>query len=125
MPAGPETTRDDEALFIHLLGRAYYYRSGFTHGGESIPEACLLADQAGYSYVKHYVEGKETCSPGLGWLERVVHTSLMEFLRRQKTAEKTGFDLADLAGQEGIITMKARCPVQSGRVVIGADVDVQ
>ena len=112
-------------MFIHLLGRAYYYRSGFTHGGESIPQACLLADRAGYSYVKHYVEGKETYSPGLGWLERVVHTSLIEFLRQQKTAEKTDFDLADLAGQESIITLKAKRPVQSGRVVTGADVDVQ
>ena len=125
MPAGAETTRGDEALFAHLLGRAYYYRSGFTHGGESIPEACLLADQAGYNYVKHYVEGKEAYSPGLGWLEKVVHTSLIEFLRRQKLVEKPNSDLADLARQTGIIEMKTKRPVQSGRVVTSADVDAQ
>ena len=125
MPAGPKTTQDDETLFIRLLDSAYYYRSGFTHGGASIPEACLMADQAGYSYVKHYVKGKETYSPGLGWLERVVYTSLIEFLRRQKKADKTDFDLADLAGQEGIIMLKTKRPVQSGRVVTSADVDAQ
>jgi len=117
--------KNDEELFTCLLHQAYRYRSGFTHGGESIPEGCLLADKAGYSYVKHYVEGKETYSPGLGWLERVVYTSLIEFLRRQKTTMKPDFDLADLAAEAGIIMVKTKRAVQRGEVATDRNVDIQ
>ena len=116
---------DNEALFARLLGQAYKYRSAFTHGGSAIPEACLMADQAGYSYIKHYLDGRETYSPGIGWLERVVNAALIEFLRRQRVVLKPDADLSDLARQQGIVILKTKKAVESGALATDENVEVQ
>jgi hypothetical protein len=38
-------------------------RCAFTHGGKNISIGSLSADKADRSYIKHYVDGKETFSP--------------------------------------------------------------
>lgn len=80
---------DTEKKWKKILKVVYYmHRSGFTHGGKSIPAAVLMADKHNRKYIKNYIDGKEVLTPGLKWFENVVRNTLIGFLGKVKLKAK-------------------------------------
>ena len=106
-----------------LIEEAYEMRCAFTHGGTSISIGTLSADRPNRVYVKHYISKKVTYSPSLRWFSKVVSAVLTNFLEHQK---KTSVEekLSYLAREEGIIHVKTKTAIESGRVVTTKDVDL-
>jgi len=124
LPNSFEEKLGDRKLLLSLIEEAYTMRNAFTHGGAEISMGTLSADDLKRDYVKHYVEGREVCSPSLRWFESVVHAVLLEFLRAQKVIEEKESRLSDLAMEEGIIHVKSKKPIEAGQVVTTEDVDL-
>jgi len=117
------TVAMSERQHLNFLDQAYKVRSLFTHRGRDISTASILADRAEIPVLKHFVKGKEVRTPSLSWFERVVQGALVNFLRRQKI-KKTRKDLAELARERGVIYLKSKKPLTTGRLVTKEDVEL-
>jgi hypothetical protein len=125
IPKSFEEELGHKELLVRLINQAYHMRSAFTHGGTEISLGTLSADDLGRNYVKHYIAGKEVYSPSLMWFEKVVHATLLEFLRTQKVEEKIEPKLSNLAiEEEAIINVKVTKAIEAGRIVTTKDVDL-
>jgi hypothetical protein len=124
VPNSFENELGDRRLLELLIEQAYKMRSAFTHGGTEISIGTLSADSLNRNYVKHYVEGKEVCSPSLRWFENLVRAVLLEFLRAQKIVEGAESKLSDLAMKEGVMDVKLTRVTEVGRIVTPDDVDL-
>jgi len=114
---------ESERQHLNFLDQAYKVRSLFTHRGRDISTASILADRAEIPVLKHFVKGKEVRTPSLSWFERVVQGALVNFLRRQKI-KKIRKDLAELARERGVIYLKSKKPLTTGRLVTKEDVEL-
>jgi hypothetical protein len=127
LPQGERT--DDERntdLFTELLKTIYYsHRSAFVHGGREVSAAALLADQAGSSYLKHMVEGKETKTPGLSWFARTVRGSLIGYLESVPEDRLRPDDsrLPRLAFEKAGLQLKMKRAMEPGHVVTLEDIE--
>jgi hypothetical protein len=124
MPEALKKEVGDEKLLSLLMNEAYNMRCAFTHGGTGLSIVSLPVDQSKRIYVKHYVDGKEVCSPSIKWFEIVVRSTLLSFLEQQSVLSAEKPKLAELAREEGIFYFKAAKPVQSGRIVTTEDLEL-
>lgn len=125
LPDKSDFANDEE--WISILREAYYnHRSGFTHGGKSIPEAVHLADRLNGKYVKNTIDGKEVRTPGLKWFEHIVQNCLIGFLG--KTNKKDENNLIDyfkeISLKSGIVNLKAKKDLKKNQIVTINEVDL-
>jgi hypothetical protein len=74
---------DGEDGFKRNLKTVYYeHRSAFVHAGKQVSYAADLADQFGFKYITHTVDGKPHTTPGLHWFFNVVRKTLLGFLQK-------------------------------------------
>ena len=95
------------------------------HGGKEVSFAALMADEAGSSYLKHEVDGKETKTPGIGWFAGIARGALVGYLR-SKTLDAQSEDpqlLAKLAIEKAGLRLKAKRPIEQHTVVTFDEVE--
>lgn len=115
---------NDEELFTSLLKTAYYsHRSGFAHGGKEVSDAARQADRAGSSYFKHYVDGKEVRTPGIGWFAKIVQGSVLGFIEKQTDSCPDEERIPRLAYEKSGLTVKYNKDMKKGQVVTFGDID--
>ena len=118
---------DNEDEWKKVLREIYNrHRSGFTHGGKSIPEAVFLADRLGKPYIKNLIDGKEVRTPGLKWFEEIVRETLLGFLNSYEVNNKSKNDwLKTISLEYGIVLLKAkRNGIVPGHLVSDRDVEL-
>jgi len=130
LPSEIQQTEEDPRLFAELLEQIYVeYRSGFTHGGKSIPLAALaIAERSGLKYIKLVENGKDVKHPSLTWYENIVRGVLIEFLRKSgksKVAVEDRPRLAKLAMSEAVVSMRLKRSKKAGEIVFQGDVETQ
>jgi hypothetical protein len=118
--------RDDE-LFKELLKTVYHsLRSGFVHGGKEVSYAALMADRTHSSYFKHFIEGKETKTPGLGWFTTVVREAILGYLNSIPTPSEDSIDeqlISRLACEKAFLNIKYKRKTEKGSPVILNNID--
>ena len=123
LKAGDE---QNDALLRELLKTIYYsHRSGFVHGGKDVSEACILADRASSSYFAHYVNGKETRTPGIGWFARVVRGAVLGYvasLEKAQPGASHGTLIQRLATDGSTIHVKVAHKIAAGDPVTFDDI---
>ena len=113
--------------WIGILKEIYYnHRSGFTHGGKSIPEAVKLADKLNRKYVRNTIKGKEIRTPGLRWFSKIVRNCLLGFLisPKNKMDNIKINHLKEISLDSGIVNLKAKRNIKKGRFVTTNDVEL-
>jgi hypothetical protein len=130
LPSEIRQDEQDSSLFAELLKQIYVeYRSGFTHGGKSIPLAALaLTEKSGLKYVKLIEKGKDVKYPSVTWFENIVRGVLIEFLRKTGKgiiANEDRSRLVQLAISEVVADMRLKRPKRLGEIVFEGDVETQ
>ena len=129
LPSQVKSAQDPDLLKEFLKQIYIEYRSGFTHGGKSVPIAALtLAEKSGLKYIKLVEDGRDVKYPSLTWFENVARVSLIEFLRKtgkDKDVLEDRTRLARLALSEAIVTMRLKRPKKAGEVIFQGDVETQ
>lgn len=122
-----KTDFETDADWKEILKEIYYnHRSGFTHGGKSIPEAVYMADRSNRKYIRNIIDGKEVRTPGLKWFEHIVRDSLIGFLselEQRKEGDQTDF-FKEISLESGIVKLKAKKDIRGGQIVTNNDVEL-
>jgi hypothetical protein len=116
-----------DADLIEILKEIYYnHRSGFTHGGKSIPEAVSLADMLNRIYIRNIIDGKEVRTPSLKWFEHIVRASLIGYLSKVEQEQKNSkIDiLKEISLESGRVILKTKGDIKPGHLVTSSDVEM-
>jgi len=119
-----EIQTDDE--WREILKEIYErHRSGFVHGGKSIPAASNLADKHNRIYVTNYLDGKYIKTPGFKWFSTIVHKTLIGFLNTITITNDTTTDhFKEISLESGTVRLKAKKNIHAGHLVTADDVEL-
>jgi hypothetical protein len=121
-----KTDFETDADWKKILQEIYYnHRSGFTHGGKSIPEATYIADRFNRKYVRNIINGKEVRTPSLKWFERIVHDTLIGYLSKvEQKEERDQIDFfKEISLESGILNFVPKKKIiKAGQIVTNNDV---
>ena len=116
----------DENWRIMLKEIYYNHRSGFTHGGKSIPDAVKMADKHDRIYVKNVIDSKEVLTPGLKWFERIVRNCLIGYLLNIELKKDNDYidHFKNISLESNTVYLKIKKQMMAGSVVTEKDVEL-
>jgi hypothetical protein len=119
--------KNDAELKLILKEVYYNHRSGFTHGGKSIPDAVFIADKFNKPYIKNFPGDKEIKTPGLKWFENVVRKTLINFIQSIEIKEKNKLVdyFKEISLHYGMIRVKFKKIMDKGQFVYEKDLDLE
>ena len=118
---------NSEENWRKMLKEIYYnHRSGFTHGGKTIPDAVKMADKHDRIYVKNVIDGKEVLTPGLKWFERIVRNCLVGYLLNIELKNDDDYidHFKDISLESNVVHLKIKKDMNAGRIVTENDVEL-